>query len=102
MLHIREDNDGVLFWITVKPRSKRNEVIAAAQEQAITVRVTAPPVEGKANEACRTLLAKVLGISKTSVTIRTGEASARKLIHCKHISPQEVQDRLQEALKREA
>ena len=93
MLKLREQNDGVMFWIRVKPRSGKDEIIDI-KEGALCVRVTAPPVEGAANEACRKLLSKILGISKTSITIQKGETSPKKLIHCLNITPREIRAKI--------
>jgi len=93
MIQVREDKTGILFWITVKPRSKKNGVFIA-HDDTVIVQVTAAPVEGKANEACCKVLAQVLGISKSSISIRTGETSTKKLVHCRNIFAEEVRLRL--------
>ncbi len=93
MLQIQEDKDGSTFWIVVKPRSKRNEIVDV-REGALRVRVTAPPVDGAANEACRKLISKTFGISKTSIAIRKGKTSQKKLIYCRNLTPHDVLARL--------
>jgi len=93
MLQVREDNDGVLFWIEVKARSRKTEVLDI-RGGVLRLRVTTPPIEGAANEACRKLLSKTLGISKTSITIQKGETSHKKLIHCLDLTPQDVLSRI--------
>ena len=93
MLQLKEDKDGVLFWIVVKPRSGKNEIVDI-REGALRVRVTAPPIEGAANEACRKLLSKALGISKTSISIQKGKSSQKKLIHCLNLTPHDISVRI--------
>ena len=61
------------------PRASRDE-IAGWRDDRLLVRVSAPPVEGKANRALRKLLAKRLGIAQGRVEIARGERSRDKLV----------------------
>ncbi|MEK7374584.1 MAG: DUF167 domain-containing protein [Thermodesulfobacteriota bacterium] len=79
MIPIRETATGVVFRIRVVPRASRCEV-AGIQDDALKLRITAPPVEGKANEECIRLLAELLGVKKTQVTIIAGHASRTKTV----------------------
>jgi uncharacterized protein len=65
--------------VRVQPRARRNE-IAGERDGALLVRVTAPPVEGKANDAVRKLLAKRLGLPASRVSVARGAASRDKLV----------------------
>jgi uncharacterized protein len=65
--------------VRVQPRARRNE-IAGERDGALLVRVTAPPVEGKANDAVRKLLAKRLGLPASRVSVARGGASRDKLV----------------------
>ncbi len=67
--------------ITVRltPRASREE-FAGERNGAILVRVTAPPVDGAANEALVRLLAKTMGVPRGAVTIISGETSRTKLV----------------------
>jgi uncharacterized protein len=65
--------------VRVQPRARRNE-IAGERDGALLVRVTAPPVEGRANEAVRRLLAKRLGIAAGRVSVVRGDSSRDKLV----------------------
>jgi uncharacterized protein (TIGR00251 family) len=65
--------------VRVTPRSGRDE-IAGERNGALLVRVTAPPVEGKANDAVRKLLAKRLGIPPSRVSVARGAASRDKVV----------------------
>lgn len=65
--------------IHLKPRSSRNEIIS--QEGDIwTVRLTAPPVDNKANKALIDLLARELGIPKSLLSIIKGQTSKTKIV----------------------
>jgi uncharacterized protein len=65
--------------VRVQPRASRNE-IASEGEGALVIRVTAPPVEGRANEALRKLIAKRAGVAKGRVTIVRGERGRDKVV----------------------
>ena len=65
--------------VRLTPRAGRDE-IGGLRDGALQVRVTAPPVDGKANEALRRLIAKRAGVPKSRVTIVRGERSRRKLV----------------------
>jgi uncharacterized protein (TIGR00251 family) len=65
--------------VRVQPRARRDE-IAGERDGVVLVRVTAPPVEGKANDAVRKLIAKRLGIAPGRVSVARGASSRDKLI----------------------
>jgi uncharacterized protein len=75
--------------VRVQPRARRDE-ITGQRGGALVVRVTAPPVEGKANEAVRKLLAKQLGIAPGKVAIVRGEGARDKLIEVEGLEPAEL------------
>ena len=74
--------------IRVQPRASRNAV--EIDGERITVRVTAAPESGKANDAVVALLAKRLGIAKRSVQIVRGHKSRDKRIRIEGISAAET------------
>jgi uncharacterized protein len=65
--------------VRVTPRARKDE-IAGERGGALVVRVTAPPVEGKANDAVRRLLAKRLGIAPGRVSVVRGASGRDKLV----------------------
>ena len=79
--------------VRVQPRARRDE-IAGEREGRLLVRVTAPPVEGKANEAVRRLLAKRLGVAPGRVAVARGHAGRDKLIEVKGIADDGIVRRL--------
>lgn len=67
------------FAVRVKPGAKR-EAVGGSHGDALVVAVTAPAVEGKANEAVRKALAKAFGVRRQDVTIVTGERGRDKIV----------------------
>ena len=67
------------FQVKVIPRASRNEVIQLSSSQ-LKVKLTAPPVEGKANQILIELLAKYFRLPKRSIRILKGENSQNKMI----------------------
>jgi len=77
-LKITEVEGGVTFAVRVVPRASRNEIVGV-QGDALKVRLTAPSVEGKANEALVAFLAQRLGVRKSQVEIVAGGTSPQEL-----------------------
>ena len=75
--------------VRVQPRARRDE-IAGQRAGALLVRVTAPPVEGKANEAVRRLIAKRLGVAPGNVSVVRGATSRDKLLDISGVEPDEL------------
>ena len=65
--------------IRIKPNAKRDEV-EMTETGNIQIRVKALPVDGKANAALIKLLAEKLGLPKSNLSIKRGEASKNKII----------------------
>lgn len=84
---------GVVIKVKLLPRSSRNH-IAGKEEDRYKIKVTAPPVDGKANEALIKLLAKKLGIPGRDVEILSGHTSRLKTIRIQDLSPGDISDRL--------
>jgi len=68
------------FPVRVKPGARREAVGGRWSGNALIVAVTAPAVEGKANEAVRRALAKAFGVRRQDVEIVTGERARDKLV----------------------
>lgn len=67
------------FWIHVSPRARRQRV-GGLHADALRVRVTAPPVEGKANAACVRVLAQTLGEPPARIELDAGSRGRRKRV----------------------
>jgi hypothetical protein len=79
--------------VKVLPRSSRNEIIGQ-ENGTFKVKLTAPPVEGKANKALSDLIAKKLGLGKGDVEIVSGKRSRLKSVRIKGLSIEQVKDLL--------
>ena len=78
--------------VRVHPRAKRDEVVE--RDGVLIVRVTAAPVEGKANDAVRKLLAKRLGIAPSRVAVVRGASSRDKLVEVERMDVDVVRRKL--------
>lgn len=65
--------------VRVQPRGRRDEIVGE-RDGALLVRVTAPPLEGRANEALRKLLARRLRVAPSRVAVVRGASSRDKLV----------------------
>ena len=81
--------------VRVSARARADEV-AGVREGAVLVRVKAPPVEGRANEAVRKLLSKRLGVPRSRVRIARGASSRVKLVEVDGVESGELRRRLGE------
>jgi len=79
--------------VRVQPRASRNEV-AGLVGDTLKIRLTAPPVEGEANEACLAFLAKLLDLAPSRLAIIQGERSRTKVIRITGLTQAEVHARL--------
>jgi uncharacterized protein (TIGR00251 family) len=79
--------------IKVIPRGKHNEIVGLREDE-LTIRLTAPPVEGAANEALLKFLAEAVGVRKPDLRIATGERSRHKVVAFRGLSAEELRRRL--------
>jgi uncharacterized protein (TIGR00251 family) len=84
---------GAAFGVRVVPRASKNE-IGGRHGDAVKIRLTAPPVEGAANQALIDFLAERLDVSKTQIEILSGHASRDKIVCVVGMTPQEVEELL--------
>lgn len=89
--------EGVVLHVHVQPGAGRSAVVGRHGD-SLKVRVAAPPVEGRANEATRALLADALGVGKAEVELTGGEASRSKRFRLRGIDAEEADKRLRVAL----
>lgn len=92
----RWDGEDLLLWVKVQPRAAR-DAFAEVLDDAIKVRITAPPVDGKANAHLAAWLARQFRVPKSAVRIESGESSRRKRIRIS--SPALIPSALHDSLK---
>jgi len=93
MFPVNESAKGVTFAVKVQPRARKNAIIGTAGD-ALKLALTAPPVEGKANQAVIEFFAEFFEIPRSSVSIASGETSRNKVIRVSGMSAQQVRERL--------
>ena len=93
MIPIRESGGAATFAVRVHPRAKKNAITGELGE-ALKIALTAPPVEGRANEAVVEFLAEVLRVPKGSVSIAAGQSSRNKVVRVQGLTAEQVQERL--------
>jgi hypothetical protein len=93
MFTIHENDEGVSFAVKVRPRAKK-DAITGELGDALKVSLTAPPVDGRANDACIDFFAKILKVPRSSITIASGAGSRNKVIRVTGVTGQYVRDRL--------
>lgn len=79
--------------VRVQPRASRNEVLGR-RDGVLLLRLTAPPVEGAANEACREFIAECLGVRRSQVELVSGRKSRDKRFQVDGLSAGELEERL--------
>jgi hypothetical protein len=92
MIPFHETSAGISFAVKVHPRAKKNAITGEVGD-ALKLALTAPPVEGRANDACIEFFANLLKVPRSSVTIASGANSRKKVIRVAGISVEEVRKR---------
>lgn len=76
---------GVKLAVRLTPRADRNEIAGMATgsdgRPHLSIRLTAPPVDGAANDALIAFLAEVLGVRRAAITLQSGHAARLKILH---------------------
>ena len=84
---------GIVINVRVIPRAAKSE-IAGVRDDAILVRLNAPPVEGAANAALIEVIAKALDVPKRAVTIVSGDRSRQKRVRVDGVTAAHAASRL--------
>ena len=80
MLKTTKTVTGATFRVRVQPGASKNEIVGV-QQDALKLRISAPPLQGKANKVLIQFLAKQLGVKRSQVEILSGHTSRIKTIH---------------------
>ena len=90
---------GSALPVRVTPRSSRNEIVGIMSDNTVKIKLTAPPVDGKANKELVNFLADVLRVPKSSVNIVAGETGRDKLVSILDLDTEEVHQKLMAYIK---
>jgi hypothetical protein len=93
MVSVHDSAEGVTLSVRIHPRAKKN-AITGILGGALKVSLTAPPIDGKANDACIEFFARLLKVPRSSVTIASGQTSRGKLIRVSGLPAEEVRRRI--------
>lgn len=96
VIPIKDHPAGATFAVKVHPRAKQ-ERISGVVGDALKLNLTAPPIEGRANEACIRFFADFLKVPRSSITIASGTSTRLKVIRIAGITAEQVRQRLSAA-----
>lgn len=85
---LKETKDGLILQIRISPNASKNEIIKTAE--GVKVKITAQPIDGKANKALVEFLSKQFKVPKTSIEIIKGETSKDKTLLLKVFEEEKV------------
>jgi uncharacterized protein (TIGR00251 family) len=85
--------DGSIITVKLTPRASRNAILGT-EETWLRVALTAPPVDGKANEAARRFIAETLELPRSAVNLVTGQTARLKRFSITGLPPNETLKRL--------
>ncbi len=85
--------DGSIITVKLTPRASRNAILGT-EETWLRVALTAPPVDGKANEAARRFIAETLDLPRSAVNLVTGQTARLKRFAITGLAPEETLKRL--------
>ncbi len=80
----KKTKDGVLIEVKVEPRSSKKG-LSGIMDNVLKVKLTAPPVEGEANEQLIEVIAELTGVRKSDIRIVRGLSSKRKVVEIRGI-----------------
>jgi uncharacterized protein (TIGR00251 family) len=93
MIPLKETAHGVTFAVKVHPRARKNAITGTVGD-ALKLALTAPPVDGKANQAVIEFLADFFDIPRSSVTIASGKTNRLKLVQINGVTAERLRRRL--------
>lgn len=85
---IKVTKDGVVLQLKISPNASKNAILK--DDTGIKIKLTAQPIEGKANKALVEFLSKQLKIPKTSIEILRGETSKDKTLLLKNVDDDKI------------
>ena len=93
MVAVTENSGGISFAVKVHPRAKKT-LITGEIGGALKLALTAPPVDGAANQACVEYFSKSLKVPRSSVTIASGERNRLKVVRVHGVTAAQFWERI--------
>lgn len=90
---LRADGDGVVLTLHIQPGAKKTEIVGRHGD-ALKIRLAAPPVDGKANEALIAFIAAKVGVGRTVVELVSGQTARAKRVRIHDIDAQAAAKKL--------
>lgn len=97
--HLHDGQKGAALAIRVTPRASKNEIVDILSDGTVKIRLTAPPIEGQANDALVKFLSKVLDVPISSLEIVAGDTGRDKLVSIKDLDAEVVHHKILENIK---
>lgn len=99
MIPVKDSGGGVAFAVKVHPRARKNALTGVVGD-ALKLSLTAPPVEGRANQALIEFFADLFDIPRASVTIASGVTGRNKMVRITGLNRAAVEQRLMAVLQK--
>ena len=97
--HLHDGQKGAALAIRVTPRASKNEIVDILSDGTVKIRLTAPPIEGQANDALVKFLSKVLDVPISSLEIVAGDTGRDKLVSIKDLDAEVVHQKILENIQ---
>jgi uncharacterized protein (TIGR00251 family) len=93
-INLEGGKGGAAISVRVTPRTAKNEITDILDDGTIKIRLTAPPVDGRANQALIEFLAKILDVKVNQIEVVAGQTGKDKLLTIVGLKPEDVQKRI--------
>jgi len=94
--HLHNGKKGSAIAVRVTTRARKDEIVELLNDGTIRIRLVAPPIEGKTNDALTKFLAEVLGVSKSKIEIVAGLKGRDKLVSVLDLDADSAQQKILE------
>lgn len=93
MLELTQTSEGVVLLVKAQPGARKNEV-AGERNGRLIVKCTQAPEKGKANDAIVEIIAKALGVRKSSIVLLSGQTNSEKKFLVEGATVEEIEKKL--------
>ncbi len=91
---LHDGKHGAALTVRVTPRASRTSFGGVLEDGTVRIRISAPPLDGRANAALIKFIAKVLGVNRSRVEIVAGEKGLDKILSIIDLNAEEVEERI--------